>query len=598
MHPPPPRRRSYALIAYYFSSKMARLVILLGPVASALGGIAIGFAADQLLVHASGRLIYSFVDDGEDDGEDDDDDTVLVDEGAAEDKKDKPKNGTGPDAFPALVKSLKTAWRALRSLYNSRVACVLRIMLGVYLAPQLQPPYKDFYKYAHELADGLSQPSIMFKARLQNGREIIVDDYREAYWWLSKRTPTDARVMAWWDYGYQIAGIANRTTIADGNTWNHEHIATLGRVLSAPEEKAHRVARHLADYVLVWAGGGGDDLAKSPHMARIGNSVYHDICPGDPTCSQFGFYQGGIPTPMMEKCLLYKMVRYGEPGVPPLDPKRFTHAYSSKYGKIRIFKVMNVSKKSKEWVADPKNRVCDAPGSWYCTGQYPPALASLIAKRKPFRQLEDFNVGQDEASRKYNEEYHKRMRKQRGEGDTGDEEGYGDYGGDPSGGMGGMGEAMAQLGVAPLGCFDAEKHLGSDKVYAGGPMGAQLTQALAWAASSGKRYVAIAKSTASDGHVFGFNDAPKLDRAMGDPDEGCDAPCEDVDQFGCGCADGTCKMYDAKPGKGEDNARRWAVYAVPPEFAQMAAGKGGGGHPGQGRGRRKSKKGKKRKDEL
>jgi dolichyl-diphosphooligosaccharide---protein glycosyltransferase len=23
----------------------------------------------------------------------------------------------------------------------------------------------------------------------------------------------------------------------------------------------------------VWTGGGGDDLAKSPHMARIGNSV-------------------------------------------------------------------------------------------------------------------------------------------------------------------------------------------------------------------------------------------------------------------------------------------------------------------------------------
>ena len=31
-----------------------------------------------------------------------------------------------------------------------------------------------------------------------------------------------------WDYGYQISGVANRTTIADGNTWNHEHIALLG----------------------------------------------------------------------------------------------------------------------------------------------------------------------------------------------------------------------------------------------------------------------------------------------------------------------------------------------------------------------------------
>jgi len=26
-----------------------------------------------------------------------------------------------------------------------------------------------------------------------------------------KNTPEDARVMAWWDYGYQITGIANRT---------------------------------------------------------------------------------------------------------------------------------------------------------------------------------------------------------------------------------------------------------------------------------------------------------------------------------------------------------------------------------------------------
>ena len=52
----------------------------------------------------------------------------------------------------------------------------------------------------------------------------MVDDYREAYWWLRDNTPQDARVMAWWDYGYQIAGIANRTTIADGNTCRRPRI--------------------------------------------------------------------------------------------------------------------------------------------------------------------------------------------------------------------------------------------------------------------------------------------------------------------------------------------------------------------------------------
>ncbi len=28
-----------------------------------------------------------------------------------------------------------------------------------------------------------------------------------------------------------------------------------------------------------------------------------------------------------------------------------------------------MSQESKDWVADPKNRVCDAPGSWYCAGR-------------------------------------------------------------------------------------------------------------------------------------------------------------------------------------------------------------------------------------
>merc|ERR1740117_1533816 len=265
-----------------------------------------------------------------------------------------------------------------------------------------------FENYCRTMAEAMSSPSIMYKATLRNGDTIIVDDYREAYHWLRDHTPQDARVMAWWDYGYQITGIGNRTTIADGNTWNHEHIATLGLILSAPEEKAWSIARHLADYVLVWAGGGGDDLAKSPQMARIGNSIYRGICPGDPTCSKFGFYQGGQPTPMMEKCLLYKLIMEGRPGV-KVNSSLFQHAFSSKYGKVKIYKVKRVSLKSKQWVADPANRVCDAPGSWYCNGQYPPALNSLIAKRKNFAQLEDFNRKKDKEDNEYQEKYHKKM---------------------------------------------------------------------------------------------------------------------------------------------------------------------------------------------
>jgi dolichyl-diphosphooligosaccharide---protein glycosyltransferase len=252
---------------------------------------------------------------------------------------------------------------------------------------------RSFIDYSWTLAEQMSGPSIMFKANLRDGRTIIVDDYREAYWWLRDNTAEDARVMAWWDYGYQITGIGERTTIADGNTWNHEHIATLGKALTSNQVKAHKIVRHLADYILIWAGGGGDDLAKSPHMARIGNSVYRDICPNDPTCSKFGFYSRGNPTPMMRDSLLYNLHSHRRVQGVEANPKLYKEVFSSKYGKVRIFKVLGVSEESKRWVADPSNRVCDAPGSWYCVGQYPPALKRLIDSRKPFSQLEDFNRG-------------------------------------------------------------------------------------------------------------------------------------------------------------------------------------------------------------
>ena len=129
----------------------------------------------------------------------------------------------------------------------------------------------QFKDYSWAISASLSNPTIILKGQLKNGEVVYVDDFREAYWWLRDNTPADARVMAWWDYGYQITGISNRTTMADGNTWNHEHIALLGKILTGEMEESYQIARHLADYVLVWGGGGGDDLAKSPHLARIAN---------------------------------------------------------------------------------------------------------------------------------------------------------------------------------------------------------------------------------------------------------------------------------------------------------------------------------------
>merc|ERR1719357_1022433 len=250
---------------------------------------------------------------------------------------------------------------------------------------------KEYIQKCEGIAPNMARPHLVFETQLQNGQEVIVDDYLRGYEWIKENTPQDARVMAWWDYGYQITGVANRTSLADGNTWNHEHIATLGRILTSRERRSWNAQRHLADYVLVWAGGHSDDLGKSPHLARIGNSVFPDHCgDDDPLCRKFSFYRDGKPTPMMAQSFLYRAVKHGMEGV-KLSSKYWKEVHTTKYGLMRVYQVLNVSQESKDWAEDPANKVCDSPGSWYCVGQYPPALKSLIDKRRNFAQLEDFN---------------------------------------------------------------------------------------------------------------------------------------------------------------------------------------------------------------
>ncbi len=391
----------YALTAYYFANRMVRLIIFLGPIASSLTGVGAGYLLDDLIDNARWARRYLLRDgaEGSDDSEDDSNDdkatttngkekaapfspNVAKKAGKKAAKSKGGSRGSVADDFKAkMIEPLVKTYNSKSGRATRSFVCVVLLLWGCSHA-------RPFWDYSHMMARGMSQPSVMFKGTLQDGRTVMVKDYVEAYHWLRDNTPEDSRVMAWWDYGYQIAGMANRTSIADGNTWNHEHIANLARALTAPEEKAHRVIRHLADYVLVWSGGGADDLAKSPHLFRIGKSIGHDTGTVDmyEIQSKFGVDQYGRPTPMMANSLLYKLVSFQG----KVSEERFREVYTSKFRKVRIYEVVNVSQKSRQWLADPENRMCDAPGSWYCPGQYPPALAKFTGIIKPAYRMPAF----------------------------------------------------------------------------------------------------------------------------------------------------------------------------------------------------------------
>jgi len=179
----------------------------------------------------------------------------------------------------------------------------------------------------------------------------------------------------------------------------------------------------------------------------------------------------------------------------------------------------------------------------FCSGQYPPALKKLIDKRKNFRQLEDFNKDEDEDSKKYTEEYLKRMDNG---GKKADEKPNSDS------------KSNKQLPgpkIKYIGCYGAEKQLGADVTYGGGVTGSSIDQARHFAWDLNKRYVAMAR-VAGDGHSFAFDTPPTGPKVN---DAGCHVSCLDY-EYACGCADASCG--DVKVTKGEEHLRRWVVYDV------------------------------------
>jgi dolichyl-diphosphooligosaccharide--protein glycosyltransferase len=210
---------------------MMRLVLLTGPVCSALSGLVIGAGIDWCLAQFMDIPLFNNgsssssdkkteIKTGNKDGDSNGAASSAEDDKAASGKKSK-KTLNKPDSAKKGINSteattadqvdlmlpLKQAWAQIlgwyMGLYTSSPVRMARKLTATALAFLMIMSARtygpEFWDYSHQMAEQLSSPSIMFHAQLRDGTTITVDDYRQAYWWLRDNTPQDARVMAWGD---------------------------------------------------------------------------------------------------------------------------------------------------------------------------------------------------------------------------------------------------------------------------------------------------------------------------------------------------------------------------------------------------------------
>ncbi|EHY59707.1 oligosaccharyl transferase stt3 subunit [Exophiala dermatitidis] len=319
----------YAVLASYFAGVMVRLMLTLTPVVCCAAALALSYILDTYLYAQT------------------------------------PVADTPGDTNGSAKASKVTANPFLRSTRNPVVG-IYSLMSKSLITSMITGFLLLFVAHCTWVtSNAYSSPSVVLASRLPDGSQHIIDDYREAYYWLRQNTPYDARIMSWWDYGYQIGGMADRPTLVDNNTWNNTHIATVGKAMSSREEVSYPILRqHDVDYVLVVFGGllgySGDDINKFLWMVRIAEGIWpEEVRERDFFTARGEYRVDDQATPAMKNSLMYKMSYYNYnqlfpagqaqdrvrgSSLPAQGPELSTleEAFTSENWIIRIYKVKDL----------------------------------------------------------------------------------------------------------------------------------------------------------------------------------------------------------------------------------------------------------------
>lgn len=177
-------------------------------------------------------------------------------------------------AAAALRPTVRTK-RHVRGMPLAGKAAFVAVIVGLLMVPTVVPIHGNWI-------DSLRAPPTILNGGTNFG--AVFDDWPDTLEWLRTETPEGSMVAAWWDYGYWITAMSNRTSFVDNATVDTSAIREMARTLIAdPDEAWKRLNEMGADYILIFIAGtkiqsepvgayllnGGGDESKKQWFMRI-----------------------------------------------------------------------------------------------------------------------------------------------------------------------------------------------------------------------------------------------------------------------------------------------------------------------------------------
>lgn len=258
----------FGLTALYFSAAFSRLLVYSSIALGLLGGI--GFA----------ELAFAVV-----------------------------KPGT-----PSLVKKKPayTARNEMKVVFSLAVIVLIAVPAGTYWIPNPIP-----CSYSGQIFCDSSNPANA-AVSLANGAtsfsRVTFNDWTQALQWVRQDTPSNAVIISWWDYGYWLAVMGNRTSAADNSTINGTRIAQIGQMFMSNVTQAAQIAKEIATgpdgiqrpvYVLEFLTGSvvQDSSGKNYYIMQVPSGTgYLAAGGGDESKKQWFIRIGGLTESRYLEC--------------------------------------------------------------------------------------------------------------------------------------------------------------------------------------------------------------------------------------------------------------------------------------------------------
>jgi dolichyl-diphosphooligosaccharide--protein glycosyltransferase len=153
-----------------------------------------------------------------------------------------------------------------------------------------------------------------------------VNDWLETMEWIKLNTPENSKIASWWDYGYWITTLSDRTTYVDNSTLSTKAIQNMATMLMSSTDDSWQILKEMdADYVLIFLSaedigskstefplyvqGGGGDESKIYWFSKIAGLNPANYVNSDNQTPTLNFYDNT----MLGKMIPFSPVLYYQP---------------------------------------------------------------------------------------------------------------------------------------------------------------------------------------------------------------------------------------------------------------------------------------------